>query len=421
MKPGTSVGRRSWRLLGRALAIAATGAWAAQMLSLLLVGSASVVTSLCFFAGIALATHLALGRLGGRLAVRASKLSTVQLAVASSFVSLTAADLYLRYGLAHYASYEEKGGFAYAPVYRSAFVNWLRSGREGLFVARKNASYQRRSREYAYAVSTNSEGLRDREYPERKPHGEFRILALGDSFTEGVGASLEATWPKQLESILNDGDSGGRVRVINGGVAGSDPFFAYALMRRLLRYSPDLVVVAINSGDVDDHVVRGGMERFPPGGGYVLRPGPAWERLYAVSFVARHVVHDVLGYDRLLLRPRERLERERLAVKDIDALLDDFGKAAVAHGFSLLFVFHPLAHELEAGRTNLAETAARVEAAGATPVLDLFARFEALGRDAEGQVRYYWPVDQHHTPAGYRVFAEAVAARVRQLGLPRAR
>ena len=53
-------------------------------------------------------------------------------------------------------------------------------------------------------VSINSAGLRDDEIPREKPDGEFRILALGDSFTFALGVRLEDIWAQQLERILKE-------------------------------------------------------------------------------------------------------------------------------------------------------------------------------------------------------------------------
>src|SRR5262245_29301524 len=50
---------------------------------------------------------------------------------------------------------------------------------------------------------TSSLGLHDREYPTRKPGGTFRVLLLGDSFTEGAGLALPATVAKQAEAMLD--------------------------------------------------------------------------------------------------------------------------------------------------------------------------------------------------------------------------
>ena len=52
---------------------------------------------------------------------------------------------------------------------------------------------------------TNSLGLMDREYPLNKSNNTFRILALGDSVTEGyLLPSPEAAYSKQLEKMLNN-------------------------------------------------------------------------------------------------------------------------------------------------------------------------------------------------------------------------
>jgi hypothetical protein len=45
----------------------------------------------------------------------------------------------------------------------------------------------------------NSLGMRDAEFPRRKPPGVVRILCMGDSTTFGMSERLEDSWPKALE------------------------------------------------------------------------------------------------------------------------------------------------------------------------------------------------------------------------------
>jgi hypothetical protein len=50
--------------------------------------------------------------------------------------------------------------------------------------------------EVSYARQVNAMGLTDKEFTADKAPGEYRIVALGDSFTEGVGADTASTWVK---------------------------------------------------------------------------------------------------------------------------------------------------------------------------------------------------------------------------------
>ena len=68
------------------------------------------------------------------------------------------------------------------------------------------------------AVSVNSIGIRDFEYPSIPLSGVYRILALGDSQTFGNGLELMDTWPKQLEKILNQTDNDSHFEVLNAGL-----------------------------------------------------------------------------------------------------------------------------------------------------------------------------------------------------------
>lgn len=83
---------------------------------------------------------------------------------------------------------------------------------------RMKPNYQGAMSKKAVPVSTNSWGLRDREFGPRKP-GVPRILVLGDSLMFGYGVTIEDTATRILEEILRQ-RLGHDVEVVNGAVAG---------------------------------------------------------------------------------------------------------------------------------------------------------------------------------------------------------
>lgn len=93
-------------------------------------------------------------------------------------------------------------------------------------------------------ISTNEYGLRDIETPEAKAPGEFRVLALGDSWTMGSGVRSEECWAKRLQAKLRERYPGRPLTVLNAGQSGFSWFQGYYLLLDLLpRYRPDLVIV----------------------------------------------------------------------------------------------------------------------------------------------------------------------------------
>lgn len=101
-------------------------------------------------------------------------------------------------------------------------------------------------------VSTNSHGLRDREYPKKPAPGALRIIAIGDSQTFGLGLPSERTWPKQLETLLNrDRVFRSEWEVINAGLSATDTWQHAIILDRVLEwYDADVVVLAIYVNDV---------------------------------------------------------------------------------------------------------------------------------------------------------------------------
>ena len=104
---------------------------------------------------------------------------------------------------------------------------------------------------------TNNDGLiGDIEYAEDKPQHVYRIIALGDSFTEGPYVENKDTYPKQLETILNSQhpcSNIDRFEVLNFGVGGYDiEYAAHRFLTRGLKYQPDFILWFLKDDDFDE-------------------------------------------------------------------------------------------------------------------------------------------------------------------------
>jgi len=318
---------------------------------------------------------------------------------------------------------------------------------------------------------TNSLGLHDREYPYPKPPGVFRILLLGDSFTEGGGLALEATVAKQAEAMLNAGGCQSPVEVVNGGVSSYSPILEYLYLGELApRLEPDLIVVNFDMTDVHDDYIRTGLARLGPDGLPIAVPSdhrretalllPPVRKPSVLRFLEpvermlnRLALYQALrrsGLGRLLFGPLRltpaHLERLGL-VGDIrydplaitrpvegpnvaaawrltERYLAGIHARARRSGASFGAAVYPHSHQVAAdespvGRLRFALPPGlftseapfhAIEAVGRKegfPVINLLEHFRRR-RAAEGPL--FWNDDVHHNPLGARVFAEGLVA-----------
>ncbi len=108
-------------------------------------------------------------------------------------------------------------------------------------------------REFSIEISRNSLGFHDTEHTWKKPKGTFRIVILGDSFTEAIQVALENTFPKIIEEELNK-RMGFPVEVISLGRSGAGTKKSLdILMETGLRFQPDLVLMQFLSNDLIDN------------------------------------------------------------------------------------------------------------------------------------------------------------------------
>lgn len=269
--------------------------------------------------------------------------------------------------------------------------------------------------------TTNGRGFRAlQEYADAKPPRSYRILCLGDSFTEGQGVGDRETFAFQLEA-LDD-----RLQVINMGKG------AYGIDQAILRYEreaeglqADLVVLAMISDDLD----RAKWDRFQvyrPKPRFVLNPSGELEltgtpvpNFWAdpdnpLALLNRTGLALVLR--RLYFKHWIRPDSAELA----PALFDRFRQTAATRGQDAALVYLPVAiHLRQRGqgpdrfeyRRLIRTYAERTH----TPLADLTSGFLDL---PESEFPRYFLDDygEHYSPQGHRLAAQEIARQLDILG-----
>lgn len=114
-----------------------------------------------------------------------------------------------------------------------------------IYAGVKNTAYTNYSPEYSEKVSTNAYGYRDHEFEKKKP-GNYRILAVGDSFTFGLGIETnDSTYPKLLEKYLKTRPElrNKDIEVFNVAAKGYSPDQEYRqIQKELFTLEPDMIL-----------------------------------------------------------------------------------------------------------------------------------------------------------------------------------
>lgn len=333
-------------------------------------------------------------------------------------------------------------------------------------------------RDFVTTITINSEGLRDPERALRKPSGQFRVVALGDSFVEAFMMKDDETPTAQLRADL--GGPKCDVDVINGGTFGYSTDQEYvAYDRDLHRYQPDVVVLFAYHNDVppllwgpDKPVLDFSREppvvanepvtsRFPngmvsagdrpvpiapaPGAAAEERPflrSEAWaqiqerletappslrERLEAVGLVSPLRPFDLS--DELLLYARQPPEHLLRAIKVFQQTLGALKRRVEKDGARLLVAYIPARFEVnpEDWERTLARyrignkkfdprsLVFRLMTAASQENVEFVDLTDALKRTRGLFARPYFATDSHWNARGAAAGAQAVGEKLRQL------
>lgn len=306
-----------------------------------------------------------------------------------------------------------------------------------------------------YVMKTNSLGMRGPEIAAGKPPGAFRLMALGDSMTDGFFADDADTYPRLLEGELKR--RGVRAEVANAASGAASIDKEYAVLRAYAdRLRPDAALLLFCTNDIQDIAGRAPERlralRLPA----ALPAGYALER----ALVTRTALGEALfGLKLRLSYPSYRASGERkrahgggryeiegggnfeenvrifrqrfaategpvdtedwtpdveAAVRNYAALLEEAERYARGKGIRFLFAYLPSYPQIYDDAASLRlrdELEAACRNAG-IPFLDLTPAFRA----AKG-VMHLAPLDYHLNPAGNRLVAGEVAGFLEKEGV----
>jgi len=305
-------------------------------------------------------------------------------------------------------TYNERIGFFYKSGFNEALDDEKRN--DFVWTHKRNEKNNYNRKEFDYEYRCNSEGLRDNEHTVEKPDSTYRIICLGNSYTEGVGAPQDSTWPALLQNKINTITD--NITVFNAGCSGSDPFFEYFLLKkRLLKYKPDIVLLTMGATDIHFYINRGGDERFTKEG-LKFRDTPKWEMLYAMSFVVRYFTDNILHYKNFL-SPKEYINEIENAQIDIYNCIQKFYKLSVDNSFKLIAVFY------DDGNNYFKMLISKLRKENIIPVIDLSDYNKNIENIPFDDIykNYMWPIDKHFNSKGYDLMARGVFWNLRNLNI----
>ena len=119
---------------------------------------------------------------------------------------------------------------------------------------RPNMTFTHTSFDGTFYFKTNNKGFRsDKDINYKKEPGEIRVIALGDSHTQGYEVNQDETYSSVAENILNKNDL--KSTVINAGVSGfSSAEELVFLENEGFKFKPDYVVLALFANDFEDNL-----------------------------------------------------------------------------------------------------------------------------------------------------------------------
>ncbi len=300
-----------------------------------------------------------------------------------------------------------------------------------------------------YTVYTNSLGFVDkstREIPLKSD--QFRILFMGDSFTEGSGYPYEQTFVGLMEHRIDSS----KVEFLDAGVRSYSPKLYYLKTEYLLeklRLKIDYLIVLVDVSDIQDEIAY---ENYVPSDlSYYLARADVY--LMERSILDRNITENLLG--ETLAKARQRLfgtddmihswasRRDLWAdmpdyVKERDAWLNDekvyekWGKRGIQlaegnmdrlyklckrHNIGMTLVVYPWPSQVMRGELDSKQVQIWKDFAEKRqiPFVNCFPYFIDQAHGADNVQKYFLSGDVHWNDRGHMLMADILWKRIKSL------
>lgn len=239
------------------------------------------------------------------------------------------------------------------------------------------------------------------------------VLALGDSFTEGLGAAQDSSWPAILQNKIQR-------PVYNAGVMGGDPVFGYKILtENHFKFKPSTVIFAINFSDIADIVIRGGKERFLSDGSLKYEAEPWFMSIYKMSHTFRAIIHLLFKYDYMFNSPSNREEHLNKALETISETLFEANTYCKNRNIKMYVFVHPVPQEYYKHLDSrldfkLIDRLVPVLESKNIQAINLRRDFEKALTTPEAWKNVSWFIDGHFNAKGYALMAQLIADKLNE-------
>jgi len=262
--------------------------------------------------------------------------------------------------------------------------------------------------EFSMFVKINSVGLRDYDYGEDYFSNSFVILGTGDSFTWGVGVSMENGHLAVAEKILNKDSA--NIKIIKAGMPGYNPLeeldFVKYYVQKKLDVKFNLITISFLPNDIDEmllnHSIRYGEQEQP--GIYNLS---SFRKLIQSSRIYRKMKQ--LGLFRAFKRKstiyygRKMNEEERQTISRMIKKAETFS-ASTPVVFVLIPQMDNVLYKVYPDMFNVAKEISTAKNLYFVDTYDELVKYDPYS--------VYYKKDQHLTELGQRIVGDVLAKKI---------